>query len=485
MAHDMPFPHFGALRHFFTHSHGGHYTPFAYYAEVELSYVLGPREPFWKWRQLNAVIFLAVSLSFLAYTVARIQRVPPLRAGIVAGSLTSLFVFQPLMRELVASPLLALQITAGSLFSLTVLALLKWVGEPTRKRWIWLATAVSYLSVHFVGYGLATVLATLLIFSVAVIGIHFGRLPSFVSVRRTLIVCLISLLVLTGIHAILMEFLLHPPAVQPNGLPVDVKSVLIFLAALFFSAIHGLVSFDPPASYNGQLPPNLWPWGLLLLIIAATSLIWLARSCVRRPTAVRFSHFVLHCFSVVAFCVFVLMCAARLIAEPSPTGFHNYLLGTRYVVPANLLLFGSFAVLAATIARRAGRVASVVFVLLAVTALLGSREFSAGYYKQMYSVGSVSQGKAWRAMVTLAKQCRAANLPVPNVPMAALTFEFRDWDLKLYAPLLRYSLGLPRDAKIEFEQWEKVCGPERARYESAAPALRQVIALLHLQVPPG
>jgi hypothetical protein len=211
---------------------------------------------------------------------------------------------------------------------------------------------------HVVGYGLATVLAIAAIFVVALMGIHCGRLPLFVPVRRTLLVCLICLLVLAGIHAFLMEFLRHGPAIRASGAPVNAMAVFVFLAALFLSSIHGLVSFDPPPSYNGQLPPNLWPWGLFLIILAVTSLTLMARSCARRPTDTRLAYFVLHCFSVVAFCVFVLMCAARLIAEPSPTGFHDYLLGTRYVVPASLLMFGSFAACAALLVRRAPRVAS-------------------------------------------------------------------------------------------------------------------------------
>lgn len=480
VAHSNPPPHFAMLGHFLRYGYHGHYTPFAFYAELEWSYLLGPRETLWRWRQIGALTLLAVSMSLLLYNLARVRRLSPAQGGMVAGGVTAFFVFQPLMRELFAWPFLALQIVAGSFSAIAAFALVRWMNEPAAKKWIWLGGAISYLSMHLVGYGLATVMATGSIFALVLAGIYFRRLPSFVPVKRTLIICLIAMLVLAGLHGGLMEWLRGVTSPSPNIPPVDVKSVLVFFVALFLSAVRSLVSFEAPPSFdNNQLPSSLWPWGLFLLIITAACLMSLARACLQEPSPTRLTRFVLVCFSVVAFCGFIVTAVARQLTEPDPSGFHNFLLGPRYIVPANLLLFGLFAVVALEIACRARSWATWLFVLLGLTALVASKEFNVKEYPQLFGSGPVSHAKAWRAIVSLSRQCRAANLPVPNLPMAA--FEFRDWDLKLYEPLLRYSLNLAPENKIEFEPWEKVRGIEFEKYKTAAPSLPQVMSLMKLK----
>jgi hypothetical protein len=49
--------------------------------------------------------------------------------------------------------------------------------------------------------------------------------------------------------------------------------------------------------------------------------------------------------------------------------------------------------------------------------------------------------------------------------------------LKLFEPLLRYSLHLAPEQKIEFEAWQKVRGTELKKYEAVAPSLTRVISL--------
>jgi hypothetical protein len=468
------------MRRFFTKSYNGHYSPLAFYTELKLTYLIGPRETFWKWRQLGAVSVLATCFFFLAYTVARIHRIRHWGAVACAAGVSGVFVFQPLMRELIAWPFLVLQVAAAAVSALALYALVQWVKKPTNRKWIWLAVTFSYLSMHLVGYGLATVLATAAVLGACLAGIYSGQLKEFFPVRRTLLIALITMLLFAGIHGACMEFLRRAPLFRSSGPPVDITSVLTFCVSLFLSAVRALISFNRPPSFNNQLPAGLWPWGLLLLILAASSLILLARSCLRRPTTERLSQFALHCFSIVAFCGFVSMAVARYLAEPDPSGLHNFLLGSRYLVPANLLLFGTFTAIAVKMTRCVGRVGIFLFIALGLTALVAGKQFGATDYKQLIPNGAISHAKAWRAIVSLSQECRAANLPVPNVPMGALTYEFYDWDLKLYEPLLRYSLHLAPEQKIEFEAWEKVRGTEPKKYEAVAPSLNRVISLLKL-----
>jgi uncharacterized membrane protein len=463
------------LRQFFTNSSHGHYVPFAFYTEFELTYLIGPRETFWKWRQLGAVSILATCFFFLAYTVARIHQIQTWVAVAYAGGISALFIFQPLMRELIAWPFLVLQLAAAAVSTLALYALVQWMKEPTRRKWIWLAATFSYLSMHFVGYGFATVLATAAVLGACLAGIYSGQLKEFFPVRRTLLIALITMLLFAGLHCACMEFLRAAPSLRSSAPPLDILSVLVFYVSFFLSSIRALIFF----SVDNQLSDSLWPWGLLLLTLAASSLILLARSCLRRPTTQRLSQFALHCFSIVAFCGFVLMILARYLTEPDSSGFHNFLLGSRYLVPANLLLFGIFAAITVKIARRPG-FGVFLFIALGLTALIASKQFAATDYKRVFPGGAISYGKSWRAIVSLSQECRAANLPVPNVPMGALTCEFSDWDLKLYEPLLRSSLHLTPKQKIEFEAWQKVRGPELKKYEAVAPSLTRVISILKL-----
>ena len=479
MSREEPSPHYGMMRQFFTNSSHGHYIPFAFYTEFELTYLIGPRETFWKWRQLGAVSILATCFFFFTYSVARIHRIRPWGAVAAAAGVSGLYVFQPLMRELIAWPFLVLPVAAAVFSTLALYALVQWVKKPTTRQWIWLAVTFSYLSMHLVGYGLATVLATTAVLGAGLAGIYSGQLKEFFLVRRTLLIALITMLLFAGMHGACMQFLRAAPLVRSNGPPADILSMLVFFVSLFLSAVRALISFDPPLSVNDQLPASLWPWGLLLLIVAASSLILMARSCLRRPTPERLSQFTLHCFSIVAFCGFVLMAIARYLIEPDSSGFHNFLLGSRYLVPANLLLFGTFAAITVRIARLVN-LRIFLFIALGLAALVASRQFGATEYKRFYSGGAISHGKSWRSIVSLSRECRAANLPVPNVPMGALTGEFYDWDLKLYEPLLRYSLHLAPAQKIEFEDWQKVRSTERKKYEAVAPSLNHVISLLKL-----
>jgi hypothetical protein len=485
LCHSAPAPHGGMLRDFLMRGGHGHYTPFAFYTELELSYLFGTNEALWKWRQLGAVTILAVCLSLLSYSLARVRGISPWRACVIAGGLAAVFVFQPMMRELVAWPFMVLQVIAGSLSAFAAFAILRWVIEPTSKTWIWLAAGISYLSMHFIGYGVATVVATEFVFTLALVGIWTGHLSSFAPTKRTLLICWVVLAVLAGIHGGLMEGLRITSPLSPNVAPVGAKSVLVFCVGLFLAAIRSLISFDPPPSFDSQLPLSLWPWGLFLVVIAAVYMVSLARSCLQRPTRARLSRFALSCFSIVAFFGFTLTAVARQVAEPNPSGFHNFLLGARYLVPANLLLFGLVVTIVVDVMGRPGWSTTLLFFLLGATALIASRELSRRDYNQLYASGGRSHAKTWRAIVSLSRECRAAGLPVPNVPMKSLTYEFYDWDLRQFEPLLRHSLRLAPEIKIEFEPWENVAGIEFEKYQAVAPSLPRLVGSLNLPRPPN
>jgi hypothetical protein len=485
MSHAAPPPHSDMLRYFVTKSYYGHYIPVALYSELELSYLIGPRERFWKLRQLATVSFLATCLSLLVYTVARIHFLGRTQAMAIAAGVAAIFVFQPLMHEFVAWPFLVFQLGAFILYALTLFALVQWIKAPERKTWIWLAALFSYLSMHVIGFGLAAVSATAAVFIACLFGIYFGTLKEFAPARRALLAALTTLLVFASVHALCMQLLTAQPVtssphvVSPHRIAVD----LGFCVMAFVSMIHALIWFEspPPSSYAEALMGNLWPWGLFLVALAISFLVLRARSCLRQPTADQFTQFCLHCFSLTAFCGLIFMMVARHSIESDSSPIQNYLFGSRYLVPGNFMLFGSFAIFAVMASRRTPNAGAILFVILGFVALIAGRQFGATTYRKIDPRAEISHGKAWRSLVSLAHECRAASLPVPNVPMAPLT-EFFSFDLKLYEPLLRYSLHLPKEERIDFEPWEKIRGAELEKYQSVAPSLDRTTRLLKLDV---
>ena len=487
VSHSAPAPHYDMLRHFFTHSYNGHYAPLAFSTELELTYLIGPREPFWKWRQLAAVSFLATCLSLLVFSVARIHRLPGWHATVVAAGITAVFVFQPLLREFVAWPFLIFQLTAFILTALTVFALVQWTKAPTRKSWIWLAAAFSYLSMNAIGFGLATVLATAAVFAACLCGLYAGKLKQFLPVGRTLLAALATLLLFAAAHVICMQVLRPPGIHAPTLASVDSPSIdLGFSMMAFLDMMHALISFNPPPYFaNPVVVGNLWPWGLFFLTLAISLLILRARACLREPSTEHLVQFALYCFSITAFFAFLAMMIARHVIDSDPSPIYTYLVGSRYLVPGNFMLFGSVAAVAVTASRRAPNAGALLFLILGLTALIAGRQFGVTTYRQIDPRAEISHAKAWRSLASLARECRAASLPVPNVPMAQLTEEFFDFDLKLYEPLLKYSLHLPAEKKIDFEPWEKIRGAELQKYQSVAPSFRELTRLLKLQVPNG
>src|SRR4051812_44444772 len=51
-----------AVRHFFTGSYGGHYTPLAFWAEFTVAKIAGTSRAFWRWRQILGVSIAGAAL---------------------------------------------------------------------------------------------------------------------------------------------------------------------------------------------------------------------------------------------------------------------------------------------------------------------------------------------------------------------------------------------------------------------------------------
>jgi hypothetical protein len=93
----------------------------------------------------------------------------------------------------------------------------------------------------------------------------------------------------------------------------------------------------------------------------------------------------------------------------------------------------------------------------------------------------ISHASAWQAVVAMARECRRADLPIPNVPLGALTQEFYDWDLKRFEPLLRADLKIPPETNLRFIAWPGLTTELPKEYDRAVPALDEVRRRLRLE----
>ena len=442
LSHEQPQVRRNYIAFFFTHSYHGHFTPLAFAAEFRLTRLAGPHATFWKWRQLVALSLVAGALFLLVCAAARAHRLSKTVTLAAASAVSAIFVLQPLMRELVAWPFMVMQMGWMICGSIALLALVRFATDPTEARWIWVAAGSAYASMHFLGLGVITVAATISILSFFLAGISRNCFPAMSGNRRTLRIALLVLFGLATLHGLAM--------------------------------LHSFGTTKESPSSPGLAAA--WPYGLPAVILAVV-LYFLSRSALREVTPAALTRFVLHTYSIASFGGFVVLMLARHGLEPA-WEFRAVLVGSRYLVPITFTLLGSVVVLVIALARRGGLAAAVFFACLTCAALAANRHHATQVYPAVYPLNMVSHDKAWQSIRAVARECQAAGLPIPNVPMGKLTQEFNDWDLRLFEPLLRDELKLTEPCR--FADWAECRGANRAQYDAAAPSLRRLIARLGL-----
>ncbi|MCA1658202.1 MAG: hypothetical protein LC627_02765, partial [Verrucomicrobiaceae bacterium] len=359
--------------------------------------------------------------------------------------------------------------------TIALLALVRFATDPAERRWIWIAAGSAYASIHCLGLGSVTIGATILIFCFFLAGIYRGRFPSLAQSRRTLQIALATLIGLATLHGLAM---LHSfgASKEPASSPGLAASLGFWMYSLFAS-VRTLLGLPILPEINVSLIAAAWGYGLAAILILAAVLYLLARSALREATPPTLTRFVLLTFSIASFGGFVVVMLARHGLEPA-WEFRSVLIGSRYLVPITFTFLGSVVVLAVALARRGGAVAAIFFVFLSCAALAANRHHATQVYPAISPGNMISHDKAWQLIMAVARECQAAGLPIPNVPLGSLTQEFYDWDLRTFEPLLRDQLKSTEPCR--FADWAECRGVNRAQYDAAAPSLRRLIALLGL-----
>jgi hypothetical protein len=403
----------------------------------------------------------------------------------MAVAVTAGSVYRPEMMDFISWPFMIFQLVFVGLLVLALHSVLQVVTSPDERRWPWMAVLAAYGSMHVSGLGLVAVCAVAVV--LGGISLLAFRSPDTIyhPERKRIASALITMLCLAAAHGWAMVHLLPP--YQPLGVSAGpfCKLLLGFTANLAVTGLRTFVgtTISQPDSHSLAYS---WPYGLLLIAGALLLLRWLLRNSLKEPTRENVTRFALHAFSISAFGALIGLIAVR--------GFQSSSLGAvatvlalcnslpRYVVPLHFLLIASAADVFVRLARRAPRFSSAAFCAMALAALAAQVDFRLNSFPYVAPFARISHTSAWGLIVATVRECRAAQLPVPNVPLDSLTQEFADWDPMMFEPLVRRELRLGPEEQIEMITWEKYLQGGRDRYRTSVPSLQLLEQKLYLQV---
>jgi hypothetical protein len=475
------------VREFWTTSSHGHYTPLAFTAEFFFTKWADTGSWLWRARQQGAVALVAAAFFVVVYSIALLLRFSKDPAICIAAGFTAAFIYRPLVNELIGWPFHIFQTAWLFVMLVTIAALIQALINPGERRWIWIMAGSSYASLHVLGLGFVTWAATIVALSI-LLASTYAKIDTFQRHRRTLLQALIVLSVLGVAHAFCMYLLLGPPRAAPP-------------ASVPFSWWHGLglLAVYPlaiPVNFFGIVPSSYgaiaitiqtaWPYGALILLAAGTGLWLLTRATFFRRDPDSLTPLLIHSFSFVACIVFFGMIAMRELHEIDELNreFTEFFVSPRHVIPFSLTILPGALLFLLSVMHRRQRFAAVTAVAFGIAALFAHVHYKRVVSPRVLANNSIPHAKAWKLIVAMAQECRAAGLPIPNMSMYQLETHPTEPDLRYFEPILHDSLHLPREERCRFVDWAQSRGPERARYEQAAPSLKKVVALLNLEPPP-
>ena len=478
LSHSSPVVQHNTERDFWTTSFNGHYAPLAFLAEYETAKLAGTHGSFWKWRQITVLALLATFLFLFVRNSGCALQLSRLKASLSATGLTAILIFQAHMREFISWPFMILQLFWLLLTIISVLALVQMARHPAKALWPWVAAGAAYVSLHFLGLGIATMAAT----AAALAGIWIGTRHRAPSEGSKFAVPLLSMIALTALHGVLMLKL--SPAKAFMSAPAQstpfLAASLGFIPNFALATLGGLFSAGQPIPADWRITPG-WPYGLAILLGFGLLVALTFFRFLREPTARNRTRFILQTFASVSFLTIIALISVRVWREPSPTGFADYLVGSRYLIPGSFALAGLISELLFAFASTPILLGGILNAGLAAYAIVGNLQYAVNVYPKMNPRSMISHSNAWKSVVAMARECQRADLAIPNVPLGALTQEFDDWDLKVFEPLLRADLKAPPETNLSFIAWPGPANELPNEYGRDVPSLGEVRKRLHLE----
>ncbi|MEY2565048.1 MAG: hypothetical protein QOH88_3241 [Verrucomicrobiota bacterium] len=464
------------VQNFFRASYGGHYTPLAFLAEFETAKIARTNESIWKWRQILVLALVGAALAGTVCAIGGAFKLSTSRRWMMAAALVAGSVYRPEIMDFISWPFMILQLIFLGLLILALYAVIRVATDPDQRRWPWIATLAAAGSLHVSGMGLVAIAAVAVVFTgVLLIAVRSPSTP-YHGARRRVASALITMLGLALVHGWAMLHLLpSTPSLPLASAGSFLKLLLGFTANFAMTVLRTFVGTTIQAPSPREIAYS-WPYGLLVIAGSILTLRWLLRKSVREPTPENVTRFALHGFSIAGFLALVALIATRQFQSASidaaATVVAVFAAVPRYIVPLHFLMIASAADLCVSLARRAPRFSSGLFCALALAALAAQVDYRWSTFPYVAQYARISHSSAWGLIVATARECRAAHLPLPNLPLRTLTQEFDDWDPRMFEPLLRRELNLSPDEKIEMITWEEYRQGNRDRYRESVPSLQ-------------
>jgi hypothetical protein len=481
IAHTSPQHGRTLVRGFWKKSSHGHYTPVAFTAEFFFAKYAGLRPNWWRARQLFLGGLLVFSLFGFIRAASEQTNAPAFANTLLAAAVSIIFVAQPLMRNLLEWPFHGLQV-AWMIFAVaTGWALVRLPDSANKDFALWLIALIAYGSMHVLGLGLAVVTGTLAVFLLILIGALTGYFPDFKSHVRTLIAALIVLTILGSLHTVAMIALNNAPAhAGPNaGRPPDWHEFVGLYILSPIAVFAGLFSAKLDLTLINSVLHSVWPIGAAVVLSIAlfiTALVKISRQSSRRHAALYLS-----LFSAVMLLTIVAMIFKREIQEPSATGLWGYLSAPRYLLPMTIPWLGLVLSGLMLLSSRRASFVSVISCLFAIGAIVAHRSYQSHVMAKAAPLHGASDIQVWRNLVQVAREARAADLPIPNLPLESLC-GFRFMDFKYLEPLLHDELRLPANEHDSFVDWAECRDRRLDEYLAKCPTLLPTAKLLDLQL---
>ena len=460
-------------RDFFTHSYGGHYTPLAFLAEFEMAKLGGTSRTFWKWRQLTVLAGVGAALFAMTASIGSVFSLRLHERMLLAAALAATAIFQPQMTDLVAWPFMAIQLIWIVLSALAMCATIRAVTSAATVRWAWFAATAAYASMHVSGLGVVTVAGTAAALFVI---IRQRKLEHDGGQWREVAGALVTMLVCSAAHACVMAWpianVVSSGGSEPRSGLMMIKLVLGFVARFAAAGVRAFSGITSAEAHPFAIA-YLWPYGALLvlalIVIFATHLRRISKTIESTVTSA------IVVSSIASFFTLIALIVARQLSEKTlhstATTLGYFTSEPRYVVPLNSLFIAPAALGFALLFRCGPRVMSFICVTIFAAVVITQMEFQATARPYLDPPSRVSHYSVWRLIVTTARECRTAGLPLPNLPLGEVTREFYDVDARMFEPLLRRELHLDSDQRIELLPWENYLAGDKTMY-GAVPSLR-------------
>jgi hypothetical protein len=426
------------INNFILHSYNGHFAPIAFSLELFQSRIFNVIEDAWFVRQILAVaaLWMAISL-FIRETIENCTHRNNLNIFYGVG-LASIFVFQPIMIELIAWPFLVYQILSLATATLSVTALYRFglnrnVGE------LQIALGAGYVTMHLFGVGLA--------FSVAAIATALVVITLHKSIehRRQIFITLGIAVFFTLAHAFLMTRG-HVPSPQRV---IGFADAALRFGYLFMDSIY----MGTRALWaNGGLPwpavsavalDSVYGWATIITISLVIFAGW--RKCKQTGTGGEWVGIAV--FLMVGMLTYTALITFRSLFIKDIAGINAFLVGGRYVIfPSFFVFFGIFCA-AKSALRYSSSFVIPSIVIVALAAILGNLVFMKTVIPNTWPWMSTNHSAEWGLLVEGAREKINLGQPIADVEMTKVDPEVGQ-TLRSHRGMLENSLHCKGCAKF-------------------------------------